>query len=60
MKEAAYKALLTPGIPFKSIEVVSAKEGIRSPLSLEFRGKAKEVCDDKKICVFMSRIVLKL
>lgn len=51
IKEATYKALQTPGIPFKCIQVLSMRDGIRSPLCIEFTGKAKEVSDLQKITV---------
>lgn len=51
IKEATYKALQTPGIPFNSIQVLSVKEEIRSPLYLEFSGKAKEAANRLRISV---------
>lgn len=52
MKEAAYKALQTTEIPFNSIEVLSVKDGIRSPLQIELNGKAGRVAHERKIGVF--------
>ena len=33
------------GVPFRSIQVLYQRPGIRSPLVVEFEGKAKEVAD---------------
>lgn len=49
IKEAAYKALRHPGIPFNSIQVLSDHSGIRSPLHLELHGKAREIAEKEHI-----------
>ena len=49
IKEATYKALRHPGIPFNSIQVLPDHHNIRSPLHLEFDGKAKEVAVESGI-----------
>ena len=49
IKEATYKALRHPGIPFNAIQVLPDHHNIRSPLHLEFDGKAKEVATESHI-----------
>lgn len=49
IKEATYKALRHPGIPFNTIQVLPDHHNIRSPLHLEFDGKAKEVATESHI-----------
>ncbi|KAK8818239.1 holo--carrier protein synthase [Blastocystis sp. ATCC 50177/Nand II] len=49
IKEATYKALGATGVPFRSIQVLYQRPGIRSPLVVEFEGKAKEVADKANI-----------
>ena len=39
------------GVPFRSIHVLYQRPGIRSPLVVEFEGKAKEVADKANIDV---------
>ena len=51
VKEAVYKALGSPGVPFQSIHVLAQHQGIRSPLVLELEGKAKEVAEKSGITV---------
>ena len=51
VKEAAYKALGHQGIRFNEIQVLASRQGIRSPIHLQFVGKAKDVIEKEKILV---------
>ena len=51
IKEAAYKAFSQPGIPFNNFQVVSTREGIRSPIGLVFDGKAKEIAEREHLVI---------
>lgn len=53
MKEAAYKALGYQGIRFNEIQVLSSRPGIRSPIHLEFVGKAKDIIEKESIIVLV-------
>ena len=54
IKEAAYKALGQPGIPFNNFQVVSTREGIRSPIGIVFDGKAKEIAEKEHLVNYSS------
>lgn len=49
IKEAAYKALGQPGIPFNNFQVLNTRSGIRSPIQIQFDGKAKEIADQEHL-----------